>query len=623
LRRKLFCAALFLIAALFLVSCAYPSELISGAGKAGEGNVAAARTTGASEVTAAGTPLPQTGPAAAAADAEPETEPEATEPEGAGNLSDVKGADVVTEPSATEPVTEPAVTEPVTEPAATESVTEPAVTEPVTEPAATEPVTKPAVAEPVTEPPQTDPVTSPEAVVISGFPKVIWRYGCLDETGSPYPEKIVFSLSSLPGREFSVSREEFSCGSEVYFGGPGCVEAIREIAVCNYTGKSIPEIVVATERTSGSAVISYYVIGLENAEPMISPVFESSAPEARLYLRGDGARLVVPAGVRKLYLVAAEKGSSEIPTIESAASYGRFYFYEDYKYIFRQEKGVSTVTSDPADTGEKIVLVFLPDSTGSGYSVSGRRRTSNLAENEMLVGLPVLEIPSEFKGLPVTEIAPDGFAFGAIGDRDLSLTKLVIPGSVRQIGGFSFTGWTMLEEVVLEDGVEVIGPEAFHKCTSLNKISLPGTLRVIGGRAFGFCAFSSFTVPETVVEIQAHVFNYCGKLTSVTLPSGMTEIPSGLFLGCAKLESVTIPAGVTSIGSCAFWGCTSLRSLIFASGEPLPVSAIGIDAFRGCHEEAYPHEHEFVIYREDKGDICQCRICAEPGIPDDSYFVYD
>ena len=358
-------------------------------------------------------------------------------------------------------------------------------------------------------------------------------------------------------------------------------------------------------------------------EPMISPVFESSAPEARLYIRGDGARLVVPAGVRKLYLIAAEKGSSEIPTLDSGASYGRFYFYEDYNYIFRQEKGVSSVTSDPADTGEKIVLVFLPDSTGGGYSVYARKKTSNLAENEMLAGLPVLEIPSEFKGLPVTEIALSGFSFGAIGDRDLSLTKLVIPGSVRQIGGFSFAGWTMLEEVVLEEGVEVIGPEAFRSCTSLKKISLPGTLRTIGGSAFAYTGFSSFAVPETVAEIQTYAFHGCGQLTSVTLPSGMSEIPAGLFSGCVKLESVTLPAGVTSIGTCAFCGCASLRSITFASGEPLPVSAIGIDAFRGCPGEAYPHEHEFVIYREDKGDICQCRICAEPGIPDDSYFVYD
>ncbi len=523
----------------------------------------------------------------------------------------------------TEPVTQPQ-TEPVTQPQ-TDPVTQPQ-TEPVTQPQ-TDPVTQPQT-DPVTQP-QTDPVTQPqteppaqpqaqpEIVTVSSYPCVVWRRGIADESGNAYPDKLALTLSGLPGKVFTVGRREVSVQGIYLIGGAYDSTLIYEIALNDYTGDRIPEFVIAYLSEDRPGIIRYLI--WDPTKDYMNPVSRNASGSSGMYERSDGARFVVPSNRRKLYIAAAEKDSPVLPSIDAGGAYGEIKRVYDDQYHFQLRKGAS---DQPVIDGAAIVLTFVPDSTGTGYAVSGRRKSSLLEANEILTALPVLEIPSEYNGLPVTEIAAEGFKYGNLEGSATAITKLVIPGSVRVIGRFSFTGLTSLEEVVLEEGVEVIGAEAFFRCESLTKISLPGSLKTIEGRAFGSTGFTSFTVPDSVNEIEELAFANCEKLVTVDLSSSLTAISEGLFAGCTKLASLTVPAGVARIDKGAFSGCESLRSLVFSSGSPIPASSVGIDAFSGCPEEAYPHDHEFVIYREDKGDRCMCRICAIPGIPDESYPVY-
>ena len=478
-----------------------------------------------------------------------------------------------------------------------------------------------AVTEPETTPETTAP-TGPEILSISKLTGVVWRYGCKNESGEDYPANLLFTVSRFPGKTFSVSRHQVVFGDRIIF-GLGGTNLIHEVALTDLTGDSKPEIVIAYYYADNPDIIHYLIWDL--VEEVSAIVHLTNSVTSAEYTRSDGARFCATGS--KLYLVAAEKGSSVIPSTDSGAAYGEFRQAYQNQYYFQLRKGSSGSGDSQTDiSGQAIILTFTPDGSGNGYTVSGRRKSSILEDNEILVSLPVLEIPSEFKGLPVTGIAAQGFIFGAFTSTSSRITKLVIPGTVKEIGAFSFSRWPSLEEVVIENGVETIGDEAFKDCTSLSKITLPASLRTIKGSAFANTGFTSVSIPDSVTVVERLAFAYCEKLESVGLPAGITEISEALFQFCGKLSSVTVPAGVKRIGDCAFWGCSSLTGLSFASGSPLPSDCIGLDAFRNCNPAAYPHSHEYVIFREDgvagSEDECRCKICGAEGIPDDSYPVY-
>ena len=50
---------------------------------------------------------------------------------------------------------------------------------------------------------------------------------------------------------------------------------------------------------------------------------------------------------------------------------------------------------------------------------------------------------------------------------------LVIPEGVEKIGGEAFSGWSKLEKLVLPSTVKEIGQWAFRDCTRLNEIVVP------------------------------------------------------------------------------------------------------------------------------------------------------
>ena len=58
-------------------------------------------------------------------------------------------------------------------------------------------------------------------------------------------------------------------------------------------------------------------------------------------------------------------------------------------------------------------------------------------------------------------------------DEILHLVSIVVPGTVRRIGERAFSGCSNLEEILLGDGVESIGRNAFTYCKKLKRFSSP------------------------------------------------------------------------------------------------------------------------------------------------------
>jgi hypothetical protein len=230
-----------------------------------------------------------------------------------------------------------------------------------------------------------------------------------------------------------------------------------------------PENVVANEETkvltwSGVLFSSGYVVSIDGKEIRVN---------GKSYSLAD---LTEP----KIYFIKVKAVNDKYSNAESDWSKTAVYvIYSEY------------------ETGS---LAFELIDDGTAYSVS-----AGTAANRSAV------IPSEYNGLPVTEIAENGFY------KDYYIKTVVIP-----------------------DSVTTIGDEAFQSCSNLINIEMPAA----------------------VVSYGLGVFRYCGKLTSIKIPNGVTFIEDKAFVGCGSLTSVVIPDSVVSIGDEAFISCVLLTSVV-------------------------------------------------------------
>ncbi len=110
-------------------------------------------------------------------------------------------------------------------------------------------------------------------------------------------------------------------------------------------------------------------------------------------------------------------------------------------------------------------------------------------------------VPSEVKGLPVTEIKG---AFAGISN----LKSVVIPDTVT----------------TLSYGDNGIG--AFEWCSSLKNVTLPKTLKRIDYHSFYGCsALETISIPSSVARIGESIFTYCASLGEIMIYSKNCEIP--------------------------------------------------------------------------------------------------
>lgn len=192
------------------------------------------------------------------------------------------------------------------------------------------------------------------------------------------------------------------------------------------------------------------------------------------------------------------------------------------------------------------------------------------------------------------------FIYGGAFSNCDTLTELVIPDSILNIGAHAFqecdelvrvtlsksitiipdglfAGCRKLEHVELPRGVTKIGQQAFMYCKELQEITLTGSLKTIEENAFYFCSsLTQVDLPDSLTFLGGSVFKDCEKLETVTLPRSITSIPASTFRNCVSLKAIEIPATVKSIGKGAFYNCRALENVII----PAAVNTIGVDAFK-------------------------------------------
>lgn len=237
-----------------------------------------------------------------------------------------------------------------------------------------------------------------------------------------------------------------------------------------------------------------------------------------------------------------------------------------------------------------------------------------------------LKIPSvNYDTKPLTAIKEYAFY-------KCSITNVIIPGSVKNIGDYAFCDCGEIESITLSNGVVNIGNFAFDNCSGITDIIIPDSVKSIGALAFSGCTgLTSIIIPDNAISIGESVFQDCSSLKSVTVPFlGRTEddvehwlltglfhnVPSslksivvtkgtfighyafgackgltsvtisnsvkrieqGAFLDCTGLTTITIPDSVISIGDIVFYGCSSLTDITIGSG----VTNIGKFFIQNC-----------------------------------------
>lgn len=112
-----------------------------------------------------------------------------------------------------------------------------------------------------------------------------------------------------------------------------------------------------------------------------------------------------------------------------------------------------------------------------------------------------------------------------------NLKYLRLSHSMKEIPQEAFYSLNM-EELVIPEGVEVIGSGAF-RYASIKSVSLPSTLKFILPGAFNRCNLEEIVIPAGVKAIFPEAFSGNSDLSRVTLLSDETIVMSGAFEDCA------------------------------------------------------------------------------------------
>ena len=156
-----------------------------------------------------------------------------------------------------------------------------------------------------------------------------------------------------------------------------------------------------------------------------------------------------------------------------------------------------------------------------------------------------------------------------------------VPDTVRSVEYSAFANCRYLTGVTLPTSLVSISGNAFTGCTGLTEISLAegntayqtvdGALLTADGTGLIYCPggkTGSYTVPETVRDIQYSALADCSRLSEVTIPTSVVTIGEKAFAGCESLQDVHYG------GTQAEW-----RNVFIDEGnEPLTHATLHFDA---------------------------------------------
>ncbi len=167
------------------------------------------------------------------------------------------------------------------------------------------------------------------------------------------------------------------------------------------------------------------------------------------------------------------------------------------------------------------------------------------------------------------------WAFGRISSKKFTVTKIVIPSTVKYINGYNlgvdgYNSQTNVKTLIFNGNSNEItfGERSFYE----NGSDL-GVSSSTGDVKFGF--------KKGIHFVGEQVTYYSSEMPeNVVLDDSFKVIAEGAFKNCSKLVSIVIPEGVKYIGKNAFINCVNLKTVIYR-GTGLIIDE---NAFKNCEK---------------------------------------
>jgi len=249
-------------------------------------------------------------------------------------------------------------------------------------------------------------------------------------------------------------------------------------------------------------------------------------------------------------------------------------------YAFQWCRGLTRITignsvtsiGDSAFSGcTGLTSVTIPDSVtrigSSAFSGCSGLRSIAILNGTASIGVLAFDECDNVRKATV----PGGF-----GGLPYSVTDLVVSLGSTSIDGNSFSGHRNLQSVTIPDTVTNIGRSAFYDCRGLSNITIPSSVVSIGEYAFYNCNnMRNVMVPGWTCGIPF------SNVTNLIISQGTATIKNSAFSNCSRLMSVTMPDSVVNIEAHAFSGCSDLTNIIFLGNAPV-VESTAFEGVNNC-----------------------------------------
>lgn len=155
-----------------------------------------------------------------------------------------------------------------------------------------------------------------------------------------------------------------------------------------------------------------------------------------------------------------------------------------------------------------------------------------------------------------------------------------IGSCVTSIGNNAFSGCSVLDNVMMPEGLTTIGDNAFESCSGMPYCTIPQTVTSIGNSAFRHClVLSTLVLPQNLTTLGEYAFSDCDNFSTINIPKSLKTIPNYCFQHSGGLAIVDLHNEITSIGNGAFSNCAGLNYVICRSLTP---PTLGYNVFDYC-----------------------------------------
>ena len=104
---------------------------------------------------------------------------------------------------------------------------------------------------------------------------------------------------------------------------------------------------------------------------------------------------------------------------------------------------------------------------------------------------------------------------------------------------------TAIKKVVISEGIEIIGDNAFSGCNNLKEVVIPESIRIIEDKAFSGCKnLIRINIPGPIEELGDNVFKGCSALKTIEISEGAEYFDTEEFDGCKNITDIYLPASI-------------------------------------------------------------------------------